>query len=620
MRKIGIYGFILMFVCSLVLVYPTKSYASAYPLGANETILSQRTLPNGEVQVFTNKDNETYLKSFLLSSGNWILKDSNKLTLHKSGLIPKGTAPQTDSNLSKALKAKLEASGINLSVLPSSVDYSASPYLPPVGDQTVNDCAAWSAGYYLRTYQEAKDLGWDVKQNGLPINSHVFSPSFIYNQINGGGDNGSALEDVGGLLETEGAATLADFPYVTGDYLTQPSLTTVQTAYPHRIKQWGYLFTTNDAPDIRIQQMKEYLNTGDLPVIGVNAGFNYEYPEVYNGNNFVTYDTSYIGGHGLAVVGYNDDIQTPDGKGAFKVINSWGTQWGDYGFGYITYQEFIQSAFEGFIFTDLVNGRTVDTLDPTSINTKVISPTQVQYSWTAPLNATGYKLFDESLNLIASPTTPQYTENLSQSGVYTRYIQAYNSISADDPVKVMVDSTSSINSVNTKQLPVNIQNDVQFDIQFNGSGTYNFSILDSSGNVVDTSSNLQTTGGMTSVLWAGNDSLGRPVSNGQYSVEIISSQSGQTLYTQTVNKQAKVSAATAELNQQNGVIQSVSVHLTSALDGNARIDVINGGVKTELATGQTLKAGQNFDYTIPQNVFDFNQVDLANVTLELNVQ
>ncbi|HVJ50605.1 hypothetical protein [Desulfitobacterium sp.] len=79
----------------------------------------------------------------------------------------------------------------------------------------------------------------------------------------GGQDNGSILEGVGNLFETEGAATLADFPDVLGDYLTQPSTTMIQTAYPHRIKQWRYLFTPNDTTDFMIQQTKEYLNTGD---------------------------------------------------------------------------------------------------------------------------------------------------------------------------------------------------------------------------------------------------------------------------------------------------------------------------------------------------------------------
>lgn len=593
--------------------------ASAYPLDSNETIVSQRSLPNGSVQVFTNKDNAKYLKTFEFLSGSWVLENTREVKMNKTGLILKGTAQITDPELSKSIGTKLKSSGIILGALPSSVDYSSSPYLPPVGLQTVNDCAEWATGYYLRTYQKAKDLGWNVTQNGWPVNSHIFSPSFIYNQLNGGVDNGSALEDVGNLIETEGNASLSDFPDVPGDYLTQPSTAVIKAAYPYRIKQWNYLFIPSDSADFMMQQTKEYLNTGDLPVIGVNIGYNYEYPEIYNGKSFITYDTSYIGAHALTVVGYDDNIQTPDGRGAFKIINSWGTDWGNNGFGYITYQEFIKSAIEGFVFTDLVIGRTVDTIDPASISTQVLSPTQIQYSWGAPKNAQGYKIFDESFNLMANVTPTQYTETLSQPGVYTRYLQAYNSVSADDPVKVTVNTTN----VKSTQLPIQIKNNFKFNIQFNGSGTYSTTISDSNGKVVNILSNLQTAGGLTSVPWSGNDASGNPVPDGNYGVTLTTNPNGkvQTLYKGTFNKKSNlVSGANAEINQLNGVIQSVIVHVTTVSDAMVNINVNNAGIQTELEAGQPIKAGQQFDYTIPQTMFDFNKVDLSRMRIVLDVE
>ncbi|MEJ0106451.1 MAG: C1 family peptidase [Bacteroidota bacterium] len=40
------------------------------------------------------------------------------------------------------------------------------------------------------------------------------------------------------------------------------------------------------------------------------------------------------GGHAMVVIGYNDT------KNAFKVMNSWGTKWGDNGFAWIDYANF----------------------------------------------------------------------------------------------------------------------------------------------------------------------------------------------------------------------------------------------------------------------------------------
>ena len=44
------------------------------------------------------------------------------------------------------------------------------------------------------------------------------------------------------------------------------------------------------------------------------------------------------GGHAMTLVGYDDSKRSPNGDvGAFKLINSWGTSWGERGYGWISY-------------------------------------------------------------------------------------------------------------------------------------------------------------------------------------------------------------------------------------------------------------------------------------------
>jgi C1A family cysteine protease len=58
-----------------------------------------------------------------------------------------------------------------------------------------------------------------------------------------------------------------------------------------------------------------------------------------------------VGGHALMIVGYDDEreclpIGTP--KGAFLIRNSWGTEWGDKGYGWLPYEYLIKGHAQDF--------------------------------------------------------------------------------------------------------------------------------------------------------------------------------------------------------------------------------------------------------------------------------
>ncbi|MGD8507122.1 MAG: hypothetical protein PVF15_10750, partial [Candidatus Bathyarchaeota archaeon] len=46
---------------------------------------------------------------------------------------------------------------------PTSIDHTTSPWFPPIGNQDgEGSCTAWALGYYMKTFQEAKEHGWDL--------------------------------------------------------------------------------------------------------------------------------------------------------------------------------------------------------------------------------------------------------------------------------------------------------------------------------------------------------------------------------------------------------------------------------------------------------------------------
>ncbi|NPA76918.1 MAG: peptidase C1, partial [Candidatus Diapherotrites archaeon] len=63
------------------------------------------------------------------------------------------------------------------------------------------------------------------------------------------------------------------------------------------------------------------------------------------------YDYYAPGGHAVTIIGYNDTMKTPDGKGALVMVNSWGTDWGYHGYWYFSYP-----AARGAYYTMTVDG------------------------------------------------------------------------------------------------------------------------------------------------------------------------------------------------------------------------------------------------------------------------
>ena len=115
---------------------------------------------------------------------------------------------------------------------PISVDLSAN--FPTPGDQgNQNSCVGWATAYALKSYQERVENGW-------PLNTpeHLFSPAFLYNQINGQQDRGSYINEALDLAVNKGLATLARMSYSDQDYLTQPSQAAFSEAADFKAASW----------------------------------------------------------------------------------------------------------------------------------------------------------------------------------------------------------------------------------------------------------------------------------------------------------------------------------------------------------------------------------------------
>ena len=206
--------------------------------------------------------------------------------------------------------------------LPETFDLS--PDLPPVGDQGEQlSCTSWAISYYLKSFQEGSAM----------------SPAYTYNQLVQGNCGGTSQIETFALLQEKGVAPLNRFPYDPTDCSTQPDSAVDASAAPHRIRRFYNLDTSDLVNEIK------YRLLDNTPVV-LSVVLNDQFARrdtlgltAYRPHDAVSRSPGLC--HAMLLVGYNDAYR------AFKVVNSWGTNFGDNGFVWIDYQAFANAGDPG---------------------------------------------------------------------------------------------------------------------------------------------------------------------------------------------------------------------------------------------------------------------------------
>ncbi len=234
------------------------------------------------------------------------------------------------------LASRYASSGVS-GQLPSKVDLTN--YLPPIGDQgQYGTCVAWATAYNCRTFLNAKTKGLSKSQ--LTSASNQFSPKDIFlsisNSDKGSNCGGTSFEAAFDKMVSRGVATLANQPY-TGLGSCSQSASGSSDAGSHKIKSYREIKT--DATTL-----KQYLAEGKLVVFGAELGDEFMRADgssiIYKQTSFnLTGQHAY---HAMVLSGYDDSMGT---NGAFRVVNSWGNQWGDNGYVWVDQKFFCGGKF-----------------------------------------------------------------------------------------------------------------------------------------------------------------------------------------------------------------------------------------------------------------------------------
>ena len=228
-------------------------------------------------------------------------------------------------------QAPLKATQVTRSytVLPGRA--SLLPYCPTPDNQgPYGTCTSWAIAYAARTIMEAQLNGCtDPSVNAR----NAFSPTFVYALIKYSYDTqcqkGSSIEKGLMLLKEKGVPKKAVFYEDCAS--TIPSFAYADAAN-HKIQDYFRLFDIGDPAGKKIQSTKMALSQGRPVIIGMRF-FNsfYDAKDRWSGKADVE-----DGGHAMCVIGYDDDKY----GGAFHIMNSWGTHWGNNGYTWVTYSDY----------------------------------------------------------------------------------------------------------------------------------------------------------------------------------------------------------------------------------------------------------------------------------------
>lgn len=226
---------------------------------------------------------------------------------------------------------------IKVASLPGSVDLR--PWCSPIEAQgELGSCTA-HAGVGMVEYFEIRAFGKHV------VGSRLFLYKVTRNLLHWTGDSGAFTRSMMGALVLFGLVPEDYWPYNIADFDKEP--TAFCYAYAQNFQSIDYyrLDPPGITPIKLLNQIKINISAGLPAICGFTIYSSYLQGKVTGKIPFPTADEKIVGGHAVMVVGYDDNLKIKNSNigsaettGAFLIRNSWGTEWGIEGYGWLPYQ------------------------------------------------------------------------------------------------------------------------------------------------------------------------------------------------------------------------------------------------------------------------------------------
>lgn len=200
--------------------------------------------------------------------------------------------------------------------LPSAVDLSSGPAMPPVYDQgQLNSCTANALAAALDF-----DNHLQTQQFLIPSRMWIWYQERLM-EGDPGQNNGAQIRDGAKVVATLGVCPESDWPYDPTTFAQTPP----QKDYTDALADRALTYATVPQD---LWSIKSVLANGRPVVFGFTVYNAFESQQVAD-TGIVSMPSpadQVVGGHAVVLVGYNDAVDR------FRVRNSWGTGWGQQGY------------------------------------------------------------------------------------------------------------------------------------------------------------------------------------------------------------------------------------------------------------------------------------------------